>query len=218
MTVTVNATGTKSYQASGVNYTGITVAAGSNRALVLALCFDIGSNPSAVAATWDSGGSNQAMTLIASRNATNNGKSSYLFGLVAPATGNLNLLISWTGGANVFAAAMAFNGVDQTGGVTSFPHSTSGTTATLTVTSATGNKVMACEASTVAQGTSTGTLIYDDHVSGAIINAMAQHDDGAASVSIGNTGSNSSIVATDIAAAAAGGFFARYYYDMAGAA
>jgi hypothetical protein len=188
--------GSVHYIASGVGYTGLTVGAGSHRALILTLNFD-GAEPTGVSVTWNG----TAMTQIVAGGSGGN-RDSQLWGLINPASGANTFAISWTGGGKVFAAAISFTGVDQTGGATSFPNSTSGTgVATLSVTSAVGNKVVACECSGGGQGTSTGTQIYDDHVSGSIINAMAQYDAGAATpVVIGNSGTNSLIVATDVKA------------------
>lgn len=197
--------GAKTYQNSVTtkDYT-FTVASGSNRAIVLTLNF--GGAVTGISATWDQGGTNQAMTSLAV--STGGGHCSAIFGLRAPTVvTNGTLRVSWTTTSEVFIDAIAFSGVDQTSDAAAFPHTATGNNvATLTVTSATGNMVVGCEASGTSQGTTTGTLIYDDHASGAIINAMAQYDNGAASVSIGNsTIGNSNLAAVDVAAAAAGG-------------
>lgn len=212
--VTVNATGSEQYGAPGIskNYTGITVAAGSNRGLVLAVLWGYAvTPPSSITCVWDQAGANQSMTEIIRLDSPSGGATAALYGLVAPATGNKTLTISWTGIAEIFPAAMAFDGVDQTGGVTSFPHSASANGAAadqfgIDVTSAVGNKVMAAMSSSSVATISTGTEIFKDTSSGAFINANANYDAGAASVFIGATRAGFTvtlhpIVATDIKAA-----------------
>lgn len=218
MAVAVDAVGSEAYIASGVNYTGITVGSGANRALVLTLNFD-GVVPTGQTVTWNG----TAMGLLIALNVSGN-KESQIWGLTNPASGNNTLAISWTGGQKVFAAAISFTGVDGSSGNTSaFPHTASNlSVSTVSLTTAVGNMAVACEAAGGSQGTATGTLIYDDHVSGTNINAMANYDmPGASPLAIGNSGSNVLVVAADIAAAAGGGgggggFFSRYYYDMIG--
>jgi hypothetical protein len=84
------------------------------------------------------------------------GFSSQIWGLANPASGNNTLVIPWTGGQKVFAAAISFTGVDQS---TPFPHTASANSvATVNVTSATGNKVVACESSGSGQGTASNHL------------------------------------------------------------
>ncbi len=201
---TLNATGTKQYHAAAtsLDYTGMTVAAGTNTALLVTVVFDTSSVVSNVTAVWDSGDTNQSMTQIVT---TGDVHQCLIFGLVAPTVGNKTLHIAWTTSAPLFVDAVAFDGVDQTGGATSFPNSTTGSgVATVTVTSATGNMVVACEA--MSNGASpTGTLLYSDSASGAIINSAASYDAGAATVAIGVSGGTCSpIAATDVLAAASG--------------
>ncbi len=207
--VSVNATGTKLYHGTAdtsATYTGITVASGTNRGLVLAIMWDINSptsTPTGLTCVWDSGGTNQSMTrIVTSDGGTHDGSAAELWGLVNPATGNLNLALAWTGNARAFIVAMAFNGVDQTGGATSFPHSSSGTgVATLSITSATANIVMNTGGGGTVPGTITGTTIYSDTASGSFINAYSNYDAGAATVVIGSGNANANMAATDIKAA-----------------
>jgi hypothetical protein len=201
--VLVNAVGSKLYTASGTSatYTGITIAAGSNRALVVTISWDgPATTPTAMSMTWDSGGTNQAMTrIVTSDPGGHTGTQSELWGLVNPVVGNKTLAMSWTSAAHGFISSIAFNGVDQTGGATSFPNSTSSTSAmTLTVTSATSDFVVCC-CGTGAGMSPTGTIIFTDGVSGSTINAYANYDNGAASVVIGGVGAGA-IVATDVKA------------------
>lgn len=205
MAVTVNgAVGAKTYQnAVTTKDITFTVSAGANLALVLTLNFG-NSAVSGITAVWDQGGTNQSMTQIVISQSPP--ASSVIFGLRAPTVGNnLTLRISWTTVSEVFIAAICFAGVNQTSDAAAFPHTATSAgagAATVTITSATGNICVAAEASGVGQGTATGTLIYSDSVSGTFINAMANYDNGAASLAIGNTGANTTIVAVDVAAAA----------------
>jgi hypothetical protein len=101
----------------------------------------------------------------------------------------------------VFISSIAFDGVDQTGGATSFPNSTSSTSATtLSVLTAVGNIVVCCGSSTVSLGTISGTTIFLDQVSGAVINAFANYDSGTGSISIGSSSGPASRVATNVKA------------------
>ena len=206
--VTLNAAGTETYHAAttSLDYTGITVAAGANRALILTLSFGTGPTsvtPTSLTAVWDNGGTNQSMSYIIDGGAGFVlGRNCFLFGLVAPTTGNKTLHIAWTNSCEIFPCAIAFNGVNQTGGATSFAHSAFASGAnTVTITSATGNKVVACQAATVAQGTPTGTQLFDDHANGSFINAQGEYDNGAATVAIGSSGTNSPVVGVDVVAA-----------------
>ncbi len=207
MSATLNATGTKQYHAAATSfdYTGMTVASGSNSALVVVICF--GSVVSAVSATWDNGGTNQAMTQVI-LSTDGSAHSAAIFGLVAPTAGNKTLHIAWTGSSEIFVDAVAYDSVDQTGSTTTFYGSVKSVSvvATVTVSSTTGDFVVACQCSGAGQGTATGTLLFDDHVSGSVINAMAEYDAGAASVAIGSSlANNLPIVATGVKAAAGGG-------------
>jgi len=204
--ITVNATGSKLWQGTAVTsqtYTGITIAAGTHIALVVTLGWDApATTPTAMTMTWDSGGSNQAMTrIITSDTGSHAGSNSELWGLVNPAVGNKTLALSWTSASRVFISSMAFNGVDQTGGVTSFPNSVfSASATTVSVASAGGRKVMCCGVSNSYPGAITGTTIFYDGTSGTVVYAYANYDNGATSVPIGSASGNGPVVATDIRA------------------
>ena len=115
--------------ATSENYTGITVGTGAQRALVCAITFSLA--VTGLTLTWGS----QAMTLIISR-ADSNGMTAQLWGLVAPASGNQTLAISWTGSANFQMDCASFTGVNQAGGLTTFfnANSAAGNSASPTVT------------------------------------------------------------------------------------
>jgi hypothetical protein len=205
--VTVNATGSFLYGALGTSqtYTGLTIAAGSNTVLVVSVGWDIGSSagttPTGLSMVWDSGGANQALTrIITSDPGTNTGWHSELWGLVGPVVGNKTLALSWTTAAHPFLVGMAYDGVNQTGGATSFPGAVSALSGnTLTVSSAASDIVMCSGVSNSDPLTILGTTIYNDaaHTNYAFASRMA----GAASVTIGCTGGSQHLVATDIKAA-----------------
>lgn len=115
MAITLNGTlGTAANIASATSgtYTGITIASGSNSALVLTISFD--QTISGLTATWDSGGTNQAMTVVNSQKENTWTRWIYILALLAPTTGNLTLSLSWTTAANARLNCVAFDGVLQT--------------------------------------------------------------------------------------------------------
>jgi hypothetical protein len=162
MPVSIDAVGTVSIlpNTSITTYTGITVGSLADRALVVTLMFDSVS-VSGVTATWDSGGSNQPMELIASLPGY-----LYIFCLVNPTPGNKTLNFLWFGGTTGVAVdAISFIGVDQTGGATSFKaNSNTGNSAvaSLPVSSAVGNWVVALFAGGNIVTPTDGTTMYSD--------------------------------------------------------
>lgn len=209
--VTIDAVGTKTYTAPGLSatYTGITVGSGSNRALAVLISFGQtgGASPTVQSVIWDVAGANQAMTLVAdSRPPGLNANSAQVWGLVNPASGNKTVTMTWVGTNETFVAAVSFTGVDQTGGVTSFPGAQTtiiGVDAprpSVTVTSSSGQYVVSSADTTAAISGITGTTIYSDAVSGAVINAFANYDVGAASVVIGQVNNSISQAACAVKA------------------
>ena len=124
--VSVNAVGSVKALAGTVtsfSYNNITVAAGTNSALIATIVLDT-STPvtSGVSAVWDSGGTNQTMTLLSRQDAGVNGGTALIFGLRAPTTGNKTLAVSWTTATGgYYASAIAFDHVSQTSDATAFP-------------------------------------------------------------------------------------------------
>ncbi len=179
------------------DYTHMTVGSGSNRALIAVIVLGYngsGARPTSISCTWDQGGSNQAMTLIGTINASNNFATAQLYGLIAPTSGNKTLRLNYSNSTlnnnEAWIDAIAFTGVSQTGGATSFPGFTSADTGTtVAVTSATGDFVVASWSPSGAP-TPTGTTIFNDHTSGSFINAAANYDAGAATVNIGMSSGN----------------------------
>lgn len=210
--INIDATGTVQDQASALtsfNYSGITVGSGlSNGALIAFVAWN--GAISSPTATWDSGGTNQSMTLI--KLIAANIACCAMFGLVNPTSGNKTLALSWTTGAPVHCNAQSYTGVLQTGGVTTWPNATSNSHAatsaaiSVTITSAVGNQPTAM----FAFGTSgttissvSGTQIYIENGGGLPVNG-ADFTAGAASVTLTGTPSQNSIagaVGSDMVAA-----------------
>ena len=131
-----------------VDFTGLTVGTGSNRALV-ALAANTG-GLSNISITWDPVGANQALTRI--QTVTSGGIVTEVWGLVNPVSGNKILRASWTTTGSFYLSAVSFTGVDQTGGTTTFNNSTTNSgfvgglsgTSSATVTTATSDAVVVC--------------------------------------------------------------------------
>ena len=208
MTVSVNATSTAVVnQTSGVTSItngNLTIASGATA--LLAWLYFSGGTPTGIAVNWDAAGTPQAMTLITS---VGSGGSSYasLWGLLSPRTGNLSLKATWTGTG--FAAALnsiAFNGSGTDTIANAFPNAVNnagtGTSATLTATSASGNINVAglAAAGNVTALSATGsTLVWTNN---SFVGSGGARAPGAASVAWSGTISSSvpwTIVATDVA-------------------
>lgn len=206
MAVAVDATGTEQHGSAvtSLGYTGITVGSGSNRALVVTFGISNGTAPTGVTATWDNGASNQAMTSIA---ATAN---TFVFALRNPIAGNKTLQIAWTNANEISACAISFTGVDQTSDALAFPHnntsSGSSTTASLVITSATGNIPVTSVWMIQVPSAPNQTQIY---LNSSLVNCYgAQRATGAASVTFNWTSTPSGtwlMAGCDVAAAGAGG-------------
>lgn len=210
MNVTFDANATAEVLASGttsVTSSNLTIGVGSQRALVVQLCFD-SKTVTGVTVTWDNGVSNQAMTLIASAVGAGAFGRAELWGLVNPVSGTKSLRAAWTGNSDALIDGVAWTSVNQTGGVTSFPNSTSATgnsTATLvTVTSAVGNATMDAVAILAVLSAPTKTQTFLNNAP-ANVSAGGSRAAGAASVAHQWTGGviNQWVsVGTDILAAA----------------
>lgn len=142
----------------------LTVGAGTNRALVCQISWS-GTNGGVSLFNWDQLGTPQALTAITNATATNT-VVSQLWGLVNPTSGAKTLRVTWTTARDVVINCLAYTGVDQTGGVTTFPHGAgatgTGVTPSVTVSSATNNAIVATHASTTGNYTavsSTQTFI-----------------------------------------------------------
>lgn len=144
----------------------MTVGTGTDRALILLLGIQ-NLNPALVTATWDSGGTNQAMTLIASH--IDGAICVGIFARLNPTSGNKTLSVTWSGAREADAMALDFTNVNQTGGATSFPNTagndsdTAGSNpATVTVNSFPSNYTVATFATDWlwSAGSATKTELY----------------------------------------------------------
>lgn len=136
-TVTFDASGfTANSGASPSTSTPITVGSGSNRALAVYVNQRTGTLVSVSSVTWN--GTN--MTLIGTD--TSAAGTDTIYGLVNPAAGANNLVVTFVGGGTVSVAAMSVTGACQTGGATTFTNytvnSSTSALATVTVPSANG--------------------------------------------------------------------------------
>lgn len=174
--------------------TFLTIGAGANRALVVYITLlASGAASTGVTAVWDSGGTNQSMTLIDSfSNPSDFGASPQtvlMFGLVAPTSGNKTLAISWTNSANYSIGSASFTGASQVGGTTTFANAVhaqnvtgSSTTATSTITSTATSIVTAQFLTQIAADSVSDTQLWLN--SNPAFNTSANYKTGAASVSL----------------------------------
>lgn len=111
MSVTFDASGfTANSGASPSTSTPITVGSGSNRALVVYVGQRTGALGT-ISVTWNGTSMSSLGTDAA------NGQ---IFGLVNPASGANNLVVTFSGGGTVSIGALSVTGADQTGGSTTF--------------------------------------------------------------------------------------------------
>jgi hypothetical protein len=206
---------------------GLTVSGGSNRALaVLLFCGSQGvAFPAGLTLTWDSGGTNQALTQVPNSLAADGGLTAIaaVYGLLAPTSGNKNLVISWTGANEMHALAASFAGVDQTSIAVAFPNGAShvvssagASPCTVTINSATGDMVIACHAQNFsAFGAISGTTLGTDLVTGPNLGVAANLDNGAPTVTMTaaftGTGANMSVGCDVLAAGGGGGSPMNWY-------
>lgn len=152
----------QSFVSNAGDVTG-TVTANSDRALIGYAAFDRAKvDVGTVTLTWDLGGTNQVMTEIISVDMSSPG-CVYLFGLKNPAAGNLTLQVAWTvsSGQTVTFGAISVYNVDQiTGWNNSGSDTGTGTSASSTVTTNSGDLVIVnhinnnASSTTINQGTS----------------------------------------------------------------
>jgi hypothetical protein len=170
--------------------------------VVAVLGFNV-STITGLTATWNG----VAMSQIVTHNTATAGVGRVdLWGLIAPASGNQTLALSWTGSSNVTVDACSWSNVKQTGGATSFPNSAGaqGTTATstITITSASGHAVMAGHVAGSPSPTITAvnnTQVFIDNVFN--VATAGNRAAGSGSVTMTSTlssGFNWGVVGTDI--------------------
>lgn len=151
--------------------TGLTVAAGSNIALVLAVIFR--ANVSTISAVWDSVGANQSLTQINSQKQNTWSQYVYLFGLLNPATGNKTLSLSWTTSCNVAACLIALNGVEQGSIAAAFTNPANANAwdanPTVNITTANGDATVSAiiNEGAITNGTAVPTNWFDQDASGS---------------------------------------------------
>lgn len=176
-------------------FANLTVGSGANRAAVFIACMS-NHSPGTTTMTWDQGGTNQACSFIGAVNNTGTAGRVELWGLVAPTSGTKTLQYSWTGGTmDIFLDGVAYTGVDQTGGTTSFANfnsaqftTTATTQITLSITSGTANAVVGAGSDdNVGTASMSQTQIFLDDTTGITANGTGQRAAGAASVSLGWT-------------------------------
>lgn len=185
----------------------------SNGAVTIVVCYDV--HVTGSAATWDG----VACTLVASGNNTGTNGRVEIWGLSPLGTheGAKTFSVSWSGGGNAqtMIFGVSWTGVDQTGGTTSFPNgnsaaaTVSGTTpSSVTITSATGDAVIAGFAQDVAQWLSTNnTNLYLLGNAGNLVDTAANRAAGAASVAMTATpasGTNQHQIAVGVSVKAVG--------------
>lgn len=198
MTVALDAKGSKligATQVSSINYTGITVGSVSDGALIATLTMGDAVGSSGWAATWDSGGTNQAMTLISSK--VNGVASAVIFGLRNPTPGKKTLALSWTGANYPSVCAISFSGVEQSSDANAFKNAISGTSASLGVTSASGDMALAVAAASGSLTTFNQTALYLDTTSNGADSA-ASYAAGASSVTFTIGGGSGSLALSGI--------------------
>lgn len=186
----------------------------SNGALAVMVIFGNSAIPASLAVTYNS----VAMTKVTATDTGSNGGCSCwgaVYVALAPASGSHSVAITWTGTLEAHATSVSFSGVDQGSVATSFPHGTfavqntaTASPATVAVTSATNNAVIAYSTEqSSAWGTINGTLIAKDDTTGPQLTYASNFAAGAATVNPSFAfGANStwSIIATDVLAVGAG--------------
>lgn len=109
--VTKNDSGTPSIGGASValiDLTTFTASAGSDLFLLGLITWDSDKTGTA-SLVWDNGGTNQSMTLEQKVVNGANGRTSAIYRLVNPTTGNKTLRATWTGNADVILGAIAFS-------------------------------------------------------------------------------------------------------------
>lgn len=181
---------------ANVDLTTLTVGSGPDRALVALVAYVATSGVSqTISATWDPGGANQTMALIGELNWSST-RFIRLYGFSGSpvlASGNKVLRFGTSAGCNsdFYCDAISFTGASQAGGSTTFhnfnQNSGSDSTASVSITSASGEIVVAAESCNNVSGfgisTVNNSLIFVDNTSGTI-SASGNYAAGAASVSM----------------------------------
>lgn len=195
---------------TAITTSNLTISAGSNLALIAQIIWS-GAITMPVL-QWDKLGTPVGLTAITNATVTQT-VMAQLFGLVAPVSGAKQLSASWTTARDVYLNQLSYTGVDQTGGATSFPggasaSATTGTNATVTITSAVGDAVVAaCGSPVQAIDVINNTTTFTD-VNALNMNGAGNRAAGAASVAMTYTihaSATWAVMGSSIKAAAAAG-------------
>lgn len=116
MAVAVSATGTAAYNSTGASTQTFTFSVNSGDALaVFFICTDSAASSNISSVTWDSGGTNQTCSSIASAKCTTNGNGSInAWGVVQPASGTLTLQVVQNLSYAMSANMQTYTGVAST--------------------------------------------------------------------------------------------------------
>lgn len=165
MALAIDATATAATTTAGatsLTNANLTVGAGATCLLAVIVFQEQLATPGTInVCRWDSAGTNQATTLVASIQSDNTNLLTQFYALVNPTTGNKTLSASWTTSVPAVLNVMSFSGGVTTSVATAFVrsgtnHALSGSP-TLSLTGATGNISVCCEASVPANITSLTT-------------------------------------------------------------
>jgi hypothetical protein len=205
---------------SPVTHTAMTVGAALSNGALIAILSSADPNffSSITSIHWDSTGTNQAMTAIPSASISDAGvASSIMYGLLNPTAGNKTFSVSFSGFPNgLIIELISFSGVLQTSIAAAFPHGASAkdvtgtsSTASLTVTSPTGDIAIAAHANDTGATFTTisGTTIFNV-VGAGPENAAANYVAGSGTAVLTAAMSAADVwvaAGTDIAAASGGG-------------
>jgi hypothetical protein len=165
--VSVDAVGTHTASSAGTtfDYTGLTISGGLTHSALLLIVSVENTSISGLAINWDQAGTPQAMTQIGTVGPSG-GAQMFMFGLVAPTSGNKTARLPWTGSATVTVAGLSFSGVNQTSVAAAFANFTTGsfggTPYSIPVTAGANDIAIGAVQSLNTLGTFSGTTIYND--------------------------------------------------------
>jgi hypothetical protein len=182
------------------DFTGLTIGSGSNRAIVVTITANANSTQ-ITGATWDQGGTNQAMTQVGGSQIGGSARYMWLFLLLGPTSGNKTLRVFQSGGDYIQVAAASYTGVQQTGQPDSqadHAGQTPPVTATTTVVAANcwliGGASDASTGSTLAAGSGTSLRATDSPNNiEAIFDSNGTVGTGSQSLHINNPGGSGTV-------------------------
>lgn len=203
---------------SPLTFSGHTIGAISNPAIVCVWTVSPATTLSAVSATWN------GTTMTAIGNAQwSASASTFIFGLAPVTTGNHNFVVSFTGslstaGEGGYTGCISFSGANQTGGATTFknfnsvnPMTSTNTTVSLSVTTTTGDATVVAGITGQTPTETTGTSWFNDSAESSAtgLNGIGSYILTASGTSNTHTWTQTAdieqLVGVDIAAAAGGG-------------